>query len=71
MLGGSRLRGSKAVLDAVDGDVLLGIVGSVDTLARERLDADVAGTGILVCQLCDVQNITFGHGGNPGAWIQR
>jgi hypothetical protein len=73
---GSHGHGLGRLVQVVDGDLLPSFVGSVDALARGRLDIDVAGTGNLVCQLCDVQNITFGvqiitfgRRGDLGAWM--
>jgi hypothetical protein len=67
---GSRGHGLGHPIQVADGDVLPGIVGSVDALARERLDDDVAGTGFLVSPLSDVQNINVGCRVNTGARIQ-
>jgi hypothetical protein len=66
-------------IQVVDGNILPGIISSVDALARERLDVDMArGMGFLVFPCLDVQKntydvqyITFGHGGNPRARIGR
>ena len=68
---GSHGNGMGHPIQIVDRDILSSIVGSIDALARERLDIDVACTRFLVSPLCDVQNITVGRRGSTGAWIQR
>jgi hypothetical protein len=41
---GSHGHGLGHPIQVVDGDVLPGIIGSIDALVRERLDVDMAGT---------------------------
>ncbi len=74
---GSHGHGLGCLVQVVDRNILPGLVGSVDALARRIMDIEGAGIGILVRQLSnfqkitfDVQIIAFGCRGNPGVLIQ-